>query len=1264
MTNNTKLFLLKVLFFLMINQLWSQNDIYNITPNSKMESIVWDIYKSFNEKGQTSSLQVAKQALFHTKDKKIKVIANFEGDILPLEELNNLGVEEDNIFIVRDNKIQMMIPIKNLLKLSELPNIIWIQKPTTSIPLVVSEGERIIEAKNYKNLNFYGQGVKVAVIDCGFEDYDKLLGSELPNDVKTKSFYNDVNGNGDITGDGHNHGTACAEIIYDIAPQAELYLINYDSDEEFRLAVEYAINNNIDIISCSMGWLNSSNYDGTGFICDITQNAKDNGILWVNSAGNHAERHYEGIFKDDNSNKFHEFNDDDETTIINAVAGQKIRLYLSWNDWPCTSNDYDLYLYYNDLFVAKSYNRQTGTQPPTEALEFDVLESGFYHIKILNYNSNGNAHFELYSWEHNLLKYNVTESSLLDPAPANSVLSVGATYWQDDTYENYSSQGPTNDGRIKPDLIAPSAVSNQSYGNFRGTSASCPHIAGAAALILSQNPYLSPDHLQNYLENSTVDMGIPGKDNLFGSGKLQLTCVNLKNPIDEGKLFAGDLYNIEWSIRGQNVNTFNLFYSTKGENEWNFITSITNDSSYVWLIPDNSSSNCRIKVVALNDNNKPIAEDISDNYFRIYSTSSNIRVCTYNHDQTNPQIIKDGQGGAIIVWEDKRQGNYWNIYAQRININGETVWKKDGIQIGFNNEATVPITNPLVVNDGQGGAFIAWTNIRNELKDPPESGIIQYVELYIQKIDSDGNPEWQEGGFPILPGHPLGQAKLVADGAGGVIIAGHDGRDESTDTDIYAQRISANGSIVWNINGMPVCRANEKQFGLQMVADGYGGAVIIWKDYRNGRSLPSAEDIYAQRINANGDALWQTNGVPICTSENVQKAGVITNDGQNSFIIAWQDMRFSSGLYDIYAQKININGVIQWQNNGIPICTTFGYQGVPLVVADGSGGAIIGWADGRYQNADIFAQKIDTNGIHQWIRNGVAVCRKSGNQDYSVIISDDQGGAIFSWQDDSGVDYDIYAQKISNNGIIQWDTNGFEICGEVENQGYPAIISDDNYGAIITWKDNRWSDDTDIYAEHIINDGTVPVELMEFYTIVNENTIRILWKTVTETNNFGFEIERSIDNKNFEKIAFINGQATTVDPQNYEFIDKDITFGTLYYYRLKQIDLDGTYKYSKIIKTKIISPTKFELFQNYPNPFNPITKIKYQLPKDCHTIIKVYNIYGQEIKNLVEQDQQSGVYSIVWDGKNNEGMNVSSGCYIYTIQAGEFRASKKIIFLN
>jgi len=186
----------------------------------------------------------------------------------------------------------------------------------------------------------------------------------------------------------------------------------------------------------------------------------------------------------------------------------------------------------------------------------------------------------------------------------------------------------------------------------------------------------------------------------------------------------------------------------------------------------------------------------------------------------------------------------------------------------------------------------------------------------------------------------------------------------------------------------------------------------------------------------------------------------------------------------------------------------------------------------------------------------------------------------------------------------------------------------------------------------------VPVELVSFNASVNENSVTLSWITATELNNSGFEIERTLLGSEFEKVGFVPGHGTSTETHSYSFVDQSLAAGS-YAYRLKQIDLDGTYEYSNIVNVEIITPIEFELSQNYPNPFNPSTTIKFSIPEGSQVSLKIYNSLGQEIKILVNQFMEAGIHNV-----NFNAVGLNSGMYFYRLDAGEFTQVRKMTLIK
>ena len=363
-------------------------------------------------------------------------------------------------------------------------------------------------------------------------------------------------------------------------------------------------------------------------------------------------------------------------------------------------------------------------------------------------------------------------------------------------------------------------------------------------------------------------------------------------------------------------------------------------------------------------------------------TADGVPICTAAGDQWTARITSDGSGGAIITWRDGPGSGTTgaDIYAQRVDSSGSTLWTANGVPICANEDGQ---TRPRITPEGSGGAIITWLDYRN-------SGTTG-LDIYAQRVDSSGNRQWEH---PTIPG---------------------------------------------DYDGVPICTATNEQQSAEITTDGSGGAIITWFDYRD--SATTGWDIYAQGVDSSGNTKWTENGVPICIEERAQYPSWITTDGSGGAIITWDDYRDSltTGA-DIYAQRVDSSGNRQWEHptlpgdyDGVPICTAGENQYYPEVTTDGSGGAIITWKDERATNGDIYAQSVNSSGEPEWNLDGVSICAAANKQTFPKIIPSGSGDAIIAWEDErSGTDTDIYVQRVADDAPVITSIN--------PNSGYVGTI--------------------------------------------------------------------------------------------------------------------------------------------------------------------------------------------------------------------------------
>jgi hypothetical protein len=572
-------------------------------------------------------------------------------------------------------------------------------------------------------------------------------------------------------------------------------------------------------------------------------------------------------------------------------------------------------------------------------------------------------------------------------------------------------------------------------------------------------------------------------------------------------------------------------------------------------------------------------------------------VCNFSGSQTNVQMVADGTGGFITVWEDTRNAST-DIYAQHIGATGNLLWAVDGVPLctaAFNQLA------PKIVTDGAGGAVIAWIDDRNG------AGAGNY-DIYAQRINASGTVLWGADGVPVCTATGIqNNQQLLADNSGAMIVWS-DGRVGSANADIYAQRLNQAGTPLWTTDGVAVCTASSLQNIPQIISDGgAGSAIICWEDWRNF----GQPDIYAQHI-SNGFTDWTFNGVVICSEPNLaqQFNTKMVADGSGGAIMCWQDKRNFGSNTDLYAQRVSNSGITQWLSNGIAICTASGIQISQQMIADASGGAIITWED-RRTDRDIYAQRINASGIAQWTTDGIPVCNTFDTQAEPQLVARLLGGAVFIWTDlrNSG-QQDIYAQGFDAAGTALWTANGVPVANEAHAQSAAQLLTDGANGALIAWQDLRTTLDYDIYASRLFSNGTLPLQLITFDAASIKNDVIITWNTENEINSSYFDVEFSADGISFKKLAALN--ATNLSGKNhYSYTDLNVT-GNILFYRLKQVDLNGRFTYSAVIKVTV---SKIATVTLYPNPATDFILIKNIDPA---TMVQV-RVISSDGKTVLQQ---------------------------------------------
>lgn len=533
---------------------------------------------------------------------------------------------------------------------------------------------------------------------------------------------------------------------------------------------------------------------------------------------------------------------------------------------------------------------------------------------------------------------------------------------------------------------------------------------------------------------------------------------------------------------------------------------------------------------------------------------------------------------------------------------------------------------PAIESDGAGGAFIVWHDQR--------AGV-SATDVYANHVLANGtrDPAWPVNGLAVCTATAEQfNAKIVADGFGGAYVAWQDRRTGTLD--IYVHHVLSSGQVdpAWPSNGLAVCTAANNQVLPEIVSDGAHGALLVWYDFRNGTHY----DIYAHHVLPSGsvDPAWPLDGLAACTAVGDQRNAKVVPDGLGGAIVAWDDYR-GGAQSDVYAQRVLSSGVVDpaWPADGSLLCGAPGNQFVPVLVEDGSGGALVAWYDYRGgATADIYATRVLGSGVvaAAWPESGRALCTAPDDQTSVAIVASGPGDAIVVWMDRrDGVNQKVYAQRATGPDGGIWAVNGVRVCSGAGDQKSPQLATDGYGGAIVTWVDTR-SDLGNIYAQHVLVGGGIdtawPLAGLGLCTASGfQQTPRIL------ADGSGGAIvtwgdQRFSDSNIYAQRVQANGQ------------------------------LGGT-----VVGVPVEAGLNFVLDPVRPNPSRgePIA-IRFSVPIDSEVSLELLDVAGRSLVNHSLGVLGPGRYSVGLPS----GTQIPAGLYFVRLQAGRESRSVRAVVLR
>jgi hypothetical protein len=629
-----------------------------------------------------------------------------------------------------------------------------------------------------------------------------------------------------------------------------------------------------------------------------------------------------------------------------------------------------------------------------------------------------------------------------------------------------------------------------------------------------------------------------------------------------------------------------------------------------------------------------------------------IAISTTQYQESYPAITSNGTGW-FAVWEDYRiNTGVSDIYGARVNGSGVVldpagvcvsaaagnqlqpavafddtnylvVWQdyrigaqanvygarvsEDGIVldptgIGIS-LAVKDQTNPAIASGGA-KTFVAWQDYRNSTTDA--------ADIYGARVSVGGSP-LDPDGIAISKEVNNQLVTAVAFDGTNYLVVWEDYRN-SLKGEIYGTRVSADGEVL-DPQGIVISTGANGRFNPAVAFDGTN-YLVVWQDYR----YDNYGDIFGARVGTDGVVL-NPGGIIIAFASKEQLYPALAFDGTN-YLVVWQDKR--SGSWDIYGARVSVSGTVL-DPIGLILVPATGDQGLPAIAFEGTNYLMV-WHDARSGSRDIYGSRVSVSGS-VLDGSGFIISAAANHQDNPAVAFDGTDYLV-AWQDmRNGPNYDIYGARVTVVGAVL-DTAGMAISTAASDQYSPAIAYNSAGYYLVAWQDNRNGPYSDMYGARVAPSGTV----------LDPTGLPI--STETGYQRYAAAVSGP------ESIVLLVYSSDTP-----ELCDAYHIWGNFLYD--ESIDVE-----------RQMAPVAYVVHQSYPNPFNPVCTIRYEIPVAGFVSLRVFDVTGSLVRTLVDGWRGIGVYNEVWDGRGEDGKALPSGVYFYSIKAGKFGATRKIVLLK
>lgn len=612
-------------------------------------------------------------------------------------------------------------------------------------------------------------------------------------------------------------------------------------------------------------------------------------------------------------------------------------------------------------------------------------------------------------------------------------------------------------------------------------------------------------------------------------------------------------------------------------------------------------------------------------------------ICTLTSEQFDPAIAADGLGNAIIAWEDKRSlGNtVFDIYGQKQLANGTQAWTAMGIplsDVGAGSNAA----DPCVLPDGAGGAVVGFW-----IDGSPTSFVIG-----TQRVNAAGLVQWGTAGIAVATSATaMAHVDLVTDGAGGWIVAWEDYRDGVFTPALYAARVLSSGSPTWNTNGVRVIASGGFATFPLLVSDGAGGALVFW----TGAISPNtAYNIRGQRLGPGGQRMWGADGVALSFASLSQASPMPCGDGAGGACVVWMDDRSQTTSPDIYAQRVDRFGAL---GDATPKISK-----IADVPNDQGGEVSLQWTASVL---DALPDRVvRTYSLWRRVPGGTPPALRAGR---ARVLADDEPapgtGAAFRTTVEGG--QVVYWEYLTSKPAAALP--GYSAVVATTSDSLPGSNPRTSYFVRAETLDGAMYWDSAPDSGYSV-DNVAPATPAPFTGLYSNGRSLLTWGANGEPDLSGYRVHRGTDPgfapSDLNLVAQVTGPSL-LDPA-----------GTPYWYKLAAVDVHGNLSgYALVLPAGALDapggrlPAAFALRPIAPNPARGATDLAFALPRAAAVTIALYDASGRRVRTLVAGEHEAGEHAVRWDGRDESGTVAAAGLYFVRMQAGAFRAERRLVRL-